>query len=169
MIQRVRDRLAVRQDPIGFIRSLGVQVGERCSFMEVNRTMFGSEPYLVRLGNHVRLAGEVRFVTHDGGMWVLRDKHPDLDVVAPIAVGNNVFIGLRATILPGVTIGSNVVIGAGAIVTSDIPDNTVAVGVPARPLRTLEEYEATSLALGIHAKSMAPTEKRAAFLRHVGW
>ena len=54
---------------------------------------------------------------------------------APIVLGKNVWIGSNATILQGVTIGDNAVIGAGAVVTGDIPADTVAVGVPARVVK----------------------------------
>ena len=57
---------------------------------------------------------------------------------APVRLGNNVWVGRSATILPGVTIGDHAVIAAGSIVTSDIPARTLAAGVPARPIRTLD-------------------------------
>ena len=57
--------------------------------------------------------------------------------VAPVAIGNDVWIGGNATILPGVRIGSNVVIAAGAVVDKDIPDNCVAGGVPAKVIKLL--------------------------------
>lgn len=59
----------------------------------------------------------------------------------PITIGSNVWIGGGATICPDVTIGTNVVIGAGAVVTKDIPDNSVAVGVPARVIHTLDDTD----------------------------
>lgn len=57
---------------------------------------------------------------------------------APVRLGTNVWVGRSATILPGVTIGDHAVIAAGSIVTSDIPARTLAAGVPARPIRTLD-------------------------------
>lgn len=56
---------------------------------------------------------------------------------APIVIGNNVWIGAKATITKGVTIGDNSVIGANSVVTSDIPPNVVAAGVPARVIRSI--------------------------------
>jgi maltose O-acetyltransferase len=61
-----------------------------------------------------------------------------LELAAPIAIGNNVWIGGGAIICPGVTIGDNTTIGAGSVVTKDIPANVVAVGNPCKVIRTLE-------------------------------
>lgn len=153
-----------RRDPIRAARRIGVTVGSRCRFLGVSASTFGSEPYLISIGDHVTITGETRFITHDGGVWVLRDAHPDLDVVAPITVGDNVFIGLRVTILPGVTIGDNVVIAAGSVVTRSFDGDVVIGGVPARVLRPLDEYEKTAVATGIRVKGLNPEEKRAALM-----
>ena len=59
----------------------------------------------------------------------------------PITIGNNVWIGAGAVVLPGVTIGDNTVIGAGSIVTKDIPAHVVAVGNPCKVLRTINERD----------------------------
>ena len=63
-----------------------------------------------------------------------------MDMMAPIRVGNNVYIGSGAYIMPGVTIGDNCIIGAASVVTKDIPANSVAVGIPARVIKTIDEY-----------------------------
>ena len=55
--------------------------------------------------------------------------------------GDNVWIGGSSSVMPGVTIGNNVVIGAGSVVTKDIPDNSIAVGNPCRVLRTITEAD----------------------------
>ncbi len=65
------------------------------------------------------------------------DLHP-----APIVVGNNVWIGANVTILPGVTIGDNSVIGAGSLVTKDVPADVIAVGSPAKGIRAVPTGEA---------------------------
>ncbi|MFN8486160.1 MAG: acyltransferase [Caldilineaceae bacterium] len=140
LYEGLQRRWLLNRDPVQYARALGVQVGENCRLLGIDEVTFGSEPYLVKLGDHVTVTGGVRFITHDGGVWVFREAHPDIDCVAPIVVGNNVFLGMNVLILPGVTIGDNCVIGAGAVVTRSIPANTVAVGVPARPLKTVDEY-----------------------------
>jgi acetyltransferase-like isoleucine patch superfamily enzyme len=64
------------------------------------------------------------------------DKRKNL-YPAPIIIGNNVWIGAHATVLPGVSIGENAVIAAGAVVTKDVPPNTVVGGVPAKVIKAI--------------------------------
>lgn len=158
---RIEDGLRLRLDPVAWSRRLGVHVGQNCRLLGVSRATFGSEPYLIRLGDHVTVTEGVRFVTHDGGVWVFRQQEPDLDIVAPIVVGDNVFLGLRATILPGVTIGSNCVVAAGAVVTRDITANSVVAGVPARFLRSLDDYRRSLAGRELRTKGLNPKDKRA--------
>ena len=156
-------RLAkIKRDPISFARALGVSIGSDCRILGMSAGTFGSEPYLVSLGNHVEITSGVRFITHDGGVWTLRDRYPDLDVINPISIGNNVFIGMNAILLPGVEIGDNVVVAAGSVVTSNIEAGTVVGGVPARPISTINEYWERILKKGMMVKGLAPEEKRRA-------
>lgn len=149
---------AVRRfvDPVKAARWLGVKVGEGCRLIEVE---FGSDPYLVVLGDRVS-ATRTSFITHDGGVWVFRQAEPSLDVVAPIVVGDNVFFGAGVTVMPGVRIGSNVVVAAGAVVTRNVPDGVVVGGVPAQPIKTVEEYRADLRDRTLDTKGMGPREKR---------
>lgn len=158
--------LRFRKHPIVEARRLGVRVGDHSRFIAVSSTTFGSEPYLITIGDHVTITEGVRFVTHDGGVWVLRNEQPNLDIVAPISVGNNVFIGMGALLLPGVNVGSNVVIAAGSVVSRDIPDDCVAAGIPARPIKTFEEYRLSSLDRGMATKGMSREAKRSYLVKH---
>ena len=65
-----------------------------------------------------------------------RRKH--LGIAKPVRIGNDVWIGGNVTILPGITIGNNVVVAAGAVVTKDIPDNSIVGGIPAKLIKELE-------------------------------
>lgn len=132
---------------------LGVKVGARNRF--TGAINFGSEPYLVEIGDDVTLAQGTTFITHDGGAGLFRDEHPGLNVFARISIGNNVFIGSSVTIMPGVKIGNNVVVGACSVVTKSIPDNVVVAGNPARRIKTIEEYKHSLLERGIQLKSTA--------------
>lgn len=155
--------LYLRRDPVGYARSIGVRVGDGCRFIGLQLGTFGSEPYLVRLGNHVTITSGVRFITHDGGVWVFRQKHPDIEILAPIVIGDNVFVGLNTIIMPGVAIGENSVIGAGSVVTRDIPSNSIAVGVPARCIKSTDEYWESIKDKASYTRSLPQLEKQRLF------
>lgn len=111
-------------------RKMGAKVGERCRFYSLN---FFTEPYLIEIGNDVVISGEVIFITHDGAILLLKKEIPNLrGFFGKIKIGNNCFIGMRATILPNVEIGDNCIVGAGAVVTQSFPDNSVLIGNPAK-------------------------------------
>lgn len=65
------------------------------------------------------------------------ERRKKLSILSPVALGNDVWIGANCTILPGVTLGDNVIVAAGAVVTKDVPSNSVVAGVPARVIRDL--------------------------------
>lgn len=147
----------IKKNPIDYYRSIGVEIGDNCRL--IGDVGFGSEPYLIKLGSHVSITTS-KFITHDGGVWVFRDDYPLIDVIAPIIVGNNVFIGANCTIMPGVTIGNNVVIGAGSIVTKNLEENAVYAGIPARLVKSLDEYKKNILEKSIMTKGLNDIEKR---------
>jgi acetyltransferase-like isoleucine patch superfamily enzyme len=120
-----------------YFRKMGAQIGEDCYIVP---TSLGAEPYLVKLGNHVAIAGDVEFMTHDGATWLFRNEVPDLQVFGPIVIKDNCIIGQRAIIFPNVSIGPNSVVGAGSVVINDVPPNTIVLGVPARPFGGLDKY-----------------------------
>lgn len=126
-----------------FYRDLGMQVGQGC---KVHPILFFPEVKLIRLGNRVTIATGVVLITHDGGTWVLRDKYPGHGKPGTITIYDNVVLGQNAIILPGVKIGPNAVVAAGAVVSKDVPPNSIVGGVPARVIKTLEEYERGLLA-----------------------
>jgi acetyltransferase-like isoleucine patch superfamily enzyme len=156
---------AIKQDPIAYARSLGVTIGEDCRLLNLTPGTFGSEPYLVKLGNHVTITSGVVFSTHDGGVWVFRREYPNIDVFAPIIVGDNVFIGINTILLPGINIGNNVVIGAGSVVTKNIPDNSVAVGTPARVIKSIEEYWQSVQLNALYLRNQTPNKKQEALIK----
>lgn len=104
-------------------------------------TDLGTEPYLIKIGNHCTITAGVTFITHDGAAWVFREEIPNLNVFGKIEIKDNCFIGISSIILPNVTIGPNSVVGAGSVVTKDVPPNTVVAGVPAKVICSIEEYK----------------------------
>lgn len=73
---------------------------------------------------------------------LLNDRYPKSELLTPPTIKNNAIIGGGATILPGVTIGEEAVVAGGSVVTKDVKRKTVVLGVPARVVMTLKEYEA---------------------------
>lgn len=92
----------------------------------------------VMFGDNVFVAPGCGFYTA-GHPFNVAQRNEGLEYALPITVGNNVWIGAQVAVLPGVTIGDNTVIGAGSVVTKDIPANVVAVGNPCRILRTIQD------------------------------
>lgn len=143
-----------------YLRFIGLLFGKECRFIDLRRSTFGSEPFLIRLGDHVTISSNVHFVTHDGGAWVLRNLYPNMDLFGPIVVGNNVFIGMGTTILPGTIIEDNVVVGAGSIVRGRLYSNYIYAGIPAKKIKSLSQYAENALIKCDHTKSMSFFEKK---------
>jgi acetyltransferase-like isoleucine patch superfamily enzyme len=121
-----------------YFRKKGAQIGEHCIF---HITLLASEPYLVSIGNHVCITSGVMLHTHDGGVWIFREKSPDLHAYGRIIIEDNCIIGCNAQILPNVRIGKNSIVGAGSVVISDVPPNSIVMGVPARVVSSIAKYE----------------------------
>lgn len=112
-------------------------MGEGCC-IQANVTI--TDPWHVRLGNNVHLTGCTLF-GHDGAVNMIKQGFGlAVDAVGKIEIRDNVFVGHQAIVMPGVTIGPNAIVGAGSVVTKDVPPNTVVAGIPARALCSLEDY-----------------------------
>lgn len=133
---RLRQRILISR-----LRRRGMRIADDCRIIGGD-TDFGSEPYLIEIGRHVTISFGCAFITHDGGTWVFRERprYQGVTRFAPIRIRDNCFIGARSIILPGVTIGPDAVVGAGSVVTHDVPPGMVFAGNPARPICTVEEY-----------------------------
>jgi acetyltransferase-like isoleucine patch superfamily enzyme len=116
-----------------FLRWYGLKIGKGC---QINATGFSTEPFLIEIGDHVAVSNGSKFITHDGSIWIMEEKHPNLDLFGPIKIGNNSFIGMDAIILPNTTIGSNCIIGAGSVIRGIIPDNSLVIGNPGKVIMT---------------------------------
>ena len=162
-IRKIVNRLK-RKSNVEIARDLGVRVGQNSLILCDPYECFGSEPYLVELGDHVEVTGGCRFVTHDGAVWVLRQEAglEKIDKFGKITVGNNVFIGINSTILPGVTIGDNCIVGACSLVTTSIPSGEVWGGVPAKKICSLDEYKMRAMPFFDYTKGLSPQKKEEA-------
>lgn len=164
-------RIRLARDPAEYARYLGVHVDGPLHLYGPNVGMFGSEPWMISLGSNVHISGQCQFLTHDGGTLILRNEDPDLEWSAPIHVEDDVYIGFRVLILPGVTIGRRSIIAAGAVVTKDVPENSVVGGVPARPLMSTDEYLISMRKKSLGLGSLTSAEKDAALRKlfsHLG-
>ncbi len=126
----------------------GIKIGKNVRF--TGSPSWGSEPYLIKIGDDVTITQDVTFHTHDGGVGLFRKEYPGINIFGRIDVGNNVFIGSKVIILPGVTIGNNVVIATGSVVSKDIPSNSVVAGIPAKVIKSIEDYKEKALANAIY-------------------
>lgn len=136
---KIKKILGLR-NPVKYSRSLGVTVGNGVRF--TGMPDYGSEPWLISIGDNVLITAEVRFITHDGSVKVLRNldsKYKSVIKFGRIIVDDGAFIGVRSTIMPNVRIGKNAVVAACSCVTRDVPDNAIAAGVPARVIGTVQE------------------------------
>ena len=115
--------------------ALGLTVGKNFSRQE--KTLIDqSHCWLITIGDDVTLAPRVHILAHDAST----KKALGYTRIGVVNIGNNVFIGASSTILPGISIGNNVVIGANSVVSRDIPDDSVAIGNPAKVICTYDEF-----------------------------
>ena len=129
-------------DGVKFARLSGVKVGSDC---RIYTKEFGSEPFLIEIGNRVTISSNVTFINHDGAAWLIGDERGRRYLYDRIVVSDFAFIGANVTILPGVRIGRNVIVGAGSVVTRSIPDDCVVAGNPARYICSFEDYRSRAL------------------------
>lgn len=155
------------RNPLKYARKIGVNLGENVHIY--GKITWSTEPWIITIGNNVHITDGVKFVTHDGGTLLFRSQIPDLEITKPIVVGDNVYFGNNVIVLPGVTIGSNVVIGAGAIVTKDIPDNSVVAGIPAKVIKTTDEYLEKIKSESLHLGHLKGEQKDRKLMEHFGY
>jgi carbonic anhydrase/acetyltransferase-like protein (isoleucine patch superfamily) len=140
------------------LRAAGIRIGSRSLIMgaldvtgpgDVALFSVGNETFItgplhvdlggsVRIGDRVRLGHHVALLTVDHEIGPADQRCGPL-VMAPIVIGDGAWLASRVTILPGVTIGDGAIVAAGAVVTHDVSPGTLVAGVPARPVRDLED------------------------------
>lgn len=106
----------------------------------VNSSCYFMDGAPIRLGNHVFVGPFTGFYTASHPLNAAR-RNQGLEQARPITVGDNVWFGANVSVMPGVTIGSGSVIAAGSVVTQDIPKNSLAAGVPAKIVKTIEQTD----------------------------
>ena len=134
MIRKVLGKL--RGEPqLTSLKKQGLNVGKNFSY---GRYCFfdPSHCFLISIGNDVTFSTRVHILAHDAST----QKHLGYTKIGLVNIGNKVFIGANTTILSGVSIGDNSIIGAGSVVSKNIEPNSVYAGVPAKYICSLDEY-----------------------------
>jgi maltose O-acetyltransferase len=117
------------------LRARGLRLG-RNVYIGRGTNLDGGLPWLISIGDDATISARVEVLVHDASTR----RHIGYSIVAPVVIGRRVYVGAGSIILPGVTIGDGAIIGAGSVVTRDVAAGVVAVGNPARPIATTEEY-----------------------------
>lgn len=130
------------------LRTRGAEIGTDVVVYSPSTTILdGANPFLLTIGDHVRITAGVKVLTHDYSWSAMKTYASEtvkpgaiLGSQAMVKIGSYVFIGMNAVITPGVTIGDHVIIGAGSVVTKDCESGGVYAGNPARKIATLEDF-----------------------------
>lgn len=130
-----RLRRAALGDPLDALKRHGLRVGRNFHWFE-SVVIDPCHCEHIRIGDDVTLAPRVYLLAHDASTKRALDRTR----IGSVHIGDRVFIGAATMVMPGVRIGNDVVIGAGSVVTRDIPDGAVAAGNPARVLGGTAEY-----------------------------
>ena len=135
IVRKILEYLRGEPQHLGKLLKRGLQIGK--DFKRMGGVIIDpSHCYHITIGDNVTLAPRVHILAHDTSTYVFFGKTR----AANVTIGNDVFVGASSIILPGVHIGNRVIIGAGSIVTKDIPDNSVAVGNPAKVICSVDDY-----------------------------
>lgn len=157
------------EDYIKPLKMDGIKIGKGTYFFGIASTVIDTQrPCLLEIGEYCKITAGVKILTHDYSRSVLRRKYGDvIGEAKKTTIKNNVFIGMNSIILPGACIGNNVIIGAGSIVSGNIPDDVVIAGNPAKIIRSIEEHyqirkskyieEAKNYARYLSEKGIKPT------------
>lgn len=153
---------------VDYLRKKGIRIGDGTIVFNVKHINIDvTRPELLEIGRNVFLHKGTTILTHDWASWVFVNRFNEfIPSHGKVKIGDNVWLGENVTILKNVEIGNNVIIGAGSVVTKDIPDNSVAVGVPAKVICSVDSYfkkregqyvdEAIEYALSIYASGRTP-------------
>lgn len=137
-------------------RLLGVTVGNDCRIFS---DLSFAEPYLVTIGNNVTISSKCTVITHDNS--VIKFIEDSTDLVGEVVIGDNCFIGLNSTILPGVHLANGTVVGAGSVVTKSVTEeNVVICGNPAKVIGSTSKLSVKYLDKTFNFKGLTTDEKR---------
>jgi acetyltransferase-like isoleucine patch superfamily enzyme len=120
---------------LALYRWMGISIG-RHVFVGLDTWLDDQFPELIRIEDDVTISFRVMVIVHDDARRMDRTSAGAGDgTVAPVVLKRGCYLGAGALILPGITVGERAIVGAGAVVTRDVPPGKVAVGVPARVVK----------------------------------
>lgn len=121
--------------PTSYFVKRGMTVGKNFN-RQTSTRLDPSHCWLITIGDDVTLSNKVQILAHDDTTRI----YTGYGRVAPVKIGDRVFVGANSTILMNTTIGNDVIIGAGSLVTGNIPDDSIVAGVPAKVIGKTSEY-----------------------------
>lgn len=138
----IRNESRTSDSYIKWLRQKGIRIGKNVLFRHPNHTNIDfSRPSLVEIGDNVDINDNFTLLTHDYGTFVFQNlKDEFINSSGKVKIGNNIYFGRDVTVLKGVTIGDNCIIGLGSVVGRDVPPNSVAVGNPCRVVCNINDY-----------------------------
>ena len=128
---------------IKYLRKHGCTIGKGVKFYSPMTTVIDRVRLnWIKIGNYTKITHGVIILAHDYAPSVCLHTHKNVVLAGGeyTEIGNNCFLGMNCIILPGKHIGDNCIIGAGSVVTTDIPDNSVCAGNPAKVIMNLDEF-----------------------------
>ncbi len=143
IIKKIQERIARTSSAryCTYLRKKGVHIGQGTVLRPKTSNIDITRPSLVSIGDNCYLNEGFTLLTHDWVTQVFVNKGYDfINSSGKVTIGNNVSFGQNVMVLKGVTIGDDCFIGAGSIVTRDIPANSLAVGAPCKVVMTIDDY-----------------------------
>lgn len=141
---------------IDYFRNNGIIIGDRCN---IYSNIITSESELISIGDDVTISNDVQLITHDNSICKVLPEYTD--VFGEIVIGNNCFIGARVTILPGVNLADNIIVGSGSVVTKSFYEQGIVIGGnPAKKICRIDEYREKIKNNGFNIEGLSLTEKR---------
>ena len=140
-----------------FLRKIGINIPEDyreggMGFIDPTAHFDGNDYKLISIGKNTTISTNVYILTHDYsiavGLKSIGVYEPKARFLKPVSIGADCFIGARAMLLPGSSVGNNCIVGSGAVVSGHIPDNSIAGGVPCKVICKTTDWAKKHLQIG---------------------
>lgn len=133
---------------ISFLKKIGIIINGNPRFISYKVQFDGTNNFsLIELNDNCVVTGSTLILTHDFSIYhaaigckKIQKNYPEFRTIGKVIIEENAFVGANCIILPGVTVGKNSIVGAGSVVTRDVPPNNIVAGNPAKVIRAIGEY-----------------------------